>query len=172
MTELRVFGTSGRALWRDKTFRCTIGRGGLAAAADKIEGDGKTPIGRWQLRQVFYRADRIAAPVTLLPMQPLQPSDGWCDAPGDSHYNQFVQHPYPASAERLWRDDGIYDIIVVLGWNDAPIVHGKGSAIFLHCAQPDFSPTAGCVALTKDDLQLFLADDATPASSVSVLVDA
>lgn len=168
MTDLRVLGSSGRAVWRDRRWRCAIGRGGLAAVADKTEADGKTPIGRWPLRQVFYRADRVAAPVTLLPVQPLQPSDGWCDAPADPRYNQFVQHPYPASAERLWRDDGVYDIIVVLGWNDAPVVPGKGSAIFLHCAQPDFSPTAGCVALTIDDLRLFLTE-ATAESGVAVL---
>lgn len=168
MNDLRVIGTSGRAQWQDKAFRCAIGRGGLATAAEKIEGDGKTPIGRWPLRRVFYRADRVAAPVTPVPLSALQPNDGWCDAPDDLHYNQFVQHPYPASAERLWLDDGVYDIIVVLGWNDAPVVRGKGSAIFLHCAQPDFSPTAGCVALTKDDLLLFLTE-AKPESGIAVL---
>lgn len=170
MTDMRVIGTSGRALWQDKTFRCAIGHGGLVTAQSKQEGDGKTPIGRWPLRRVFYRADRIAAPFTLLPVQPLQPDDGWCDAPGDAHYNQFVQHPYPASAERLWREDAVYNIIVTLGYNDAPVVSGKGSAIFLHLAQPDFNPTAGCVALLPDDLLQFLAG-ATVDSAVTVFAD-
>ncbi len=170
MTDLRVIGTSGRALWRDKTFRCAIGGGGLAMPSEKQEGDSKTPIGRWPLRRVFYRADRIAAPATALPVQALQPSDGWCDASGDLLYNQFVRHPYSASAEHLWLDDAVYDIIVVLGYNDVPVVSGKGSAIFLHLAQPDFSPTAGCVAVMRDDLRLILRD-ATLESHIAVLDD-
>ncbi|MBP7253866.1 MAG: L,D-transpeptidase family protein [Alphaproteobacteria bacterium] len=170
MTDLRVIGTSGRALWQDKTLRCAIGRGGLVAAQTKIEGDGKTPIGRWPLQRVFYRADRVTVPVTTLPVQPLQPNDGWCDAPGDERYNQFVQHPYPASAEHLWREDAAYDLIVTLSYNVAPVVSGKGSAIFLHLVQPDFSPTAGCVAILPDDLLMFLAG-VTLSSAVTVSTD-
>lgn len=130
--------------------RRAVGRGGLVV--DKREGDGGTPIGVWPLREVFYRPDRLAMPMTRLPVRPLAPSDGWCDAPGDVRYNRPVRLPYPASAEQLWRADHLYDLIVVVGYNDAPVVPGKGSAIFLHLARSDFAPTAGCVAFARGHL--------------------
>lgn len=130
--------------------RRAVGRGGLVL--DKREGDGGTPIGSWPLREVFYRPDRMAMPVTRLPLRPLAPYDGWCDAPGDARYNKPVRLPYPASAEKLWRGDHLYDLIVVVGYNDAPVVPGKGSAIFLHCARADYTPTAGCVAFARRHL--------------------
>ena len=138
--------------WR---FRCAVGRGGIRA--DKREGDGATPAGAWALREVLYRADRIAAPVTRLPLRALRPDDGWCDAPNDIAYNRRVTLPYPASAEALWRRDRVYDIIVVAGYNDAPVVPGKGSAIFLHLARRGYQPTAGCVAFARGDLLKILA---------------
>ena len=106
---------------------------------------------------MLWRPDRGGAPATLLPHAPLAPDDGWCDAPGDPAYNQAVKLPYPESAETLWREDRIYDLVVVLGYNDAPIVPGAGSAIFLHLVRPDFSPTQGCVALAPGDLIHLLA---------------
>jgi L,D-peptidoglycan transpeptidase YkuD (ErfK/YbiS/YcfS/YnhG family) len=130
--------------------RRAVGRGGLVL--DKREGDGGTPIGAWPLREVFYRPDRMAMPVTRLPVRPLAPTDGWCDAPGDARYNRPVRLPYPASAEQLWRGDHVYDLIVVVGYNDAPVVPGKGSAIFLHLARSNYAPTAGCVAFARGHL--------------------
>jgi L,D-peptidoglycan transpeptidase YkuD (ErfK/YbiS/YcfS/YnhG family) len=130
--------------------RRAVGRGGLVH--DKREGDGGTPIGVWPLREVLFRPDRMAMPVTRLPVRPLTPSDGWCDAPGDARYNRPVRLPYPASAEQLWRGDHLYDLIVVVGYNDAPVVPGKGSAIFLHLARSDYAPTAGCVAFARGHL--------------------
>ena len=142
----------------DQELRCALGRGGVAAAGAKREGDGATPAGLWPLRRLFYRPDRLSAPGTRLPVSALRPSDGWCDAPGDPAYNRPVTLPYPASAERLWRDDNVYDLIVVLGYNDAPVIRGRGSAIFLHVARPDYSPTEGCVALAEADLLSVLAE--------------
>jgi L,D-peptidoglycan transpeptidase YkuD (ErfK/YbiS/YcfS/YnhG family) len=132
------------------SFRCAVGRGGVCAR--KREGDGATPLGSWPLRNVLFRPDRLARPATALPAAPLQPADGWCDAPADPNYNRMVRHPYPASAERLWRKDAIYDLIVVVGYNDQPVIPGRGSAIFLHVARPDYTPTAGCVAFARQDL--------------------
>lgn len=142
------------------TVRCALGWGGLKLAADKREGDGATPVGSWPLRRVFYRPDRGAAPETGLPVAAIAPDDGWCDAADDPAYNQPVRLPYPASAERMWRDDGLYDIVVVLGHNDDPVVPGAGSAIFLHLAKPDFSTTEGCVAITRADMEALLAQAA------------
>ena len=137
--------------------RCAFGRAGLIEAAAKREGDGATPLGRWPMRRVLYRADRGPAPRTGLPSQPLAPNDGWCDAPDDAAYNRPVRLPCPASAERMWRDDALYDLVVVLGHNDDPPVGGLGSAIFLHLAAPDYAPTEGCVALARDNLEAALA---------------
>ncbi|MDX2205488.1 MAG: L,D-transpeptidase family protein [Hyphomicrobiaceae bacterium] len=129
---------------------CAIGRGGIAAR--KREGDGASPRGSWPVRCAYYRADRIRRPPLGLAVRPLQPRDGWCDAPADGNYNRPVRHPYPASAERLWRSDGLYDLVLVLGYNDMPRARGRGSAIFMHVARPDLSPTEGCVALGLRDL--------------------
>jgi L,D-peptidoglycan transpeptidase YkuD (ErfK/YbiS/YcfS/YnhG family) len=132
------------------SFPCALGRSGLKS--DKREGDGATPIGTFHLRQAFYRADRILRPRTPLPLAALRPDDGWCDEPGDRNYNRRVRHPYAASAEHLWRADYLYDLLLVLGYNDSPRVRGLGSAIFMHVAGEDFAATAGCVALRIGDL--------------------
>jgi L,D-peptidoglycan transpeptidase YkuD (ErfK/YbiS/YcfS/YnhG family) len=131
-------------------FPCALGRTGRRAL--KREGDGATPAGHWRLLQVLYRGDRIRRPATALPVKQIKPDDGWCDAPADRNYNRPVRHPYPASAERLWRADGLYDIVVVLSHNVSPRVRGAGSAIFMHVAQPGYAPTAGCIALKRAHL--------------------
>lgn len=136
---------------------CALGKGGLVPAARKREGDGATPVGRWPVRRLLYRPDRGPEPETALPAAAIAPDDGWCDDPADGAYNQPVKLPYPASAERLWRDDGLYDLVVVLGHNDDPVIPGAGSAIFLHLAKPGYLPTEGCVALARADMEAFLA---------------
>lgn len=134
---------------------CALGRSGIRS--EKHEGDGATPTGTFPFRRVFYRPDRGARPETGLPVEALSPSHGWCDAPDDPAYNQPVRLPYGSSAECLWRDDHLYDLIVVIGHNDDPVVPGSGSAIFLHVAGPGLAPTEGCVALEKSDLVALLA---------------
>ncbi len=145
------------ARWGADRHPCAIGRSGVVAGAEKREGDGASPAGAWPMRRLLYRPDRLAPPETGLPVTALADDDGWCDDPQDRAYNQPVQLPYAASHERLWRDDEIYDLIVVLGHNDAPVKPGLGSAIFLHCARPDFTPTEGCVALAPETLLQLLA---------------
>jgi L,D-peptidoglycan transpeptidase YkuD (ErfK/YbiS/YcfS/YnhG family) len=140
--------------WGAGPRRAAIGPAGIARKAG--EGDGVTPMGVFPLRQVFYRADRLAAPQTILPARAIAPDDGWCDAPDDENYNRLVTLPYPANAEKLWRDDHAYDILAVIGFNDHPVHPGKGSAIFLHLARADYAPTAGCVALAEKDLRAAL----------------
>lgn len=137
------------------TTPCTIGRSGATAAADKREGDGRTPRGRWAIRSALLRPDRVSPPMTALPWRWLDPADGWSDDPKDPAYNTRVRHPHAFSAEHLWRDDGLYDLIVELGYNDAPAVPGKGSAIFLHCMIAG-RPTAGCVAIDREALEALL----------------
>lgn len=136
--------------WGAGPRRCAVGRSGIAEKTR--EGDGVTPAGIWPLRSVLYRADRIAPPETILPIIPIEPDQAWCDVPDDPHYNRLVRLPYASPDERLWRGDALYNLIVVVGFNDAPVVPGKGSAIFLHLARPDYGETQGCVALGVDDL--------------------
>ncbi|WP_428535009.1 L,D-transpeptidase family protein [Rhodopila sp.] len=152
---LAVATADGHLTIGAETFRAALGRGGVRAA--KQEGDGATPLAALPLRQVLYRPDRDAAPLSALPVEPLSPHDGWCDDPTNAAYNRRVRLPIQASAERLWRDDPLYDIIGVLGWNDAPVRRGRGSAIFLHVARLDFAPTEGCIALAPADLRRVLA---------------
>ena len=129
---------------------CAIGRGGRRPK--RREGDGITPLGRWPVREVLYRADRLARPRTALTVRAIRPRDGWCDAPSDRNYNRPVTLPYPASHERLWREDALYDLVIVLGYNDRPRSLGRGSAIFMHLVRPDYAPTAGCIALSRADM--------------------
>ncbi|MDB5371082.1 MAG: hypothetical protein JWP20_2640 [Roseomonas sp.] len=150
-----LVGADGLLRLRDRSFRCALGRGGIRV--HKEEGDGATPAGPLPLRRVLYRADRLAAPVCAVPVEPIGAQDGWCDDPADRAYNRPVRLPYEGRHEELWRSDSIYDIVGVLGWNDAPVVKGRGSAIFLHLARPGYPPTEGCVALALPDLRALLA---------------
>ncbi len=149
-----VVWTDGRLVCQGRVLRAAIGRGGVSR--HKQEGDSATPVGLLVLRRLLYRADRMAIPGGKLPRAPLAPEDGWCDDPADADYNRQVRLPHAARHEELWRQDAVYDLIGVLGWNDAPVVQGAGSAIFLHVARPDFAPTEGCVALKLTDLLALL----------------
>ncbi|HEX4097442.1 MAG TPA: L,D-transpeptidase family protein [Caulobacteraceae bacterium] len=155
-------------LGRGRKVRCALGRSGVAPAAAKREGDGKTPLGEWPLRRVLYRADHGGAPQTALETHTIMPDDGWCDAPDDPSYNRPIRLPYPASAERLWRDDRLYDLVVVLGHNDDPVTPGRGSAIFLHLASHDYRTTEGCMAIRRPDLEALLRS-AKPGDALRIV---
>ena len=152
----RIVVAGGYLFWPGERVRAAVGKGGLASA--KCEGDGATPTGIFALRCLLYRPDRLPTPRTGLVAAPIHPCDGWSDDPRDMLYNQAVPLPHPYSHERLWREDGLYDLIVPLGYNDDPPVPGQGSAIFLHCARPDYSPTEGCVAVAQSDLLRLVAE--------------
>ena len=159
--------TAGRVLTiGGRRIPCAIGRSGACAAIDKREGDGMTPLGRWPIRGALLRPDRVALPDMRLPWRWLRPDDGWSDAPADPAYNRAVTHPHSFSAERMWREDGLYDVVLVLGHNDAPPVAGAGSAIFVHCWHHG-APTEGCVAIEKDELVALLANSA-PGDEVTI----
>ncbi len=167
MTRVFTAWSEGRFELEGRQVRCALGRSGVIAGEDKREGDGASPLGAWPIRRVFYRPDRGPKPITALPLEPVAPDDGWCDAPGDPAYNRPVKLPYPASAETMWREDGVYDVVVVLGHNDDPPIAGMGSAIFLHLARDSYAPTEGCVALNRRDLDLLLAK-AEPGAVVEI----
>jgi L,D-peptidoglycan transpeptidase YkuD (ErfK/YbiS/YcfS/YnhG family) len=149
----------GRLVLGSFVCRAALGRGGVGG--DKREGDGVTPAGVLPLRRVLYRADRVAPPDCAVPIEPLAQEDGWCDDPNDRAYNRRVRLPYNGRHEELWRRDDVYDVIGVLGWNDAPVERGRGSAIFLHIARADYAPTEGCVALARADLLFVLRQGLT-----------
>lgn len=136
--------------------RAAIGRGSVRAL--KREGDGGTPLGRFPVRLVLYRADRLKRPRTPLPLHAIRPDDGWCDDPNDRNYNRLVRSPARRSAESLMRDDALYDVVLVLGYNDRPRIRGKGSAIFVHLARSGYTPTEGCIAFSGRDLMAVIAE--------------
>ncbi|MDQ6868530.1 MAG: L,D-transpeptidase family protein [Pseudomonadota bacterium] len=134
--------------------RCAIGRGGIRQ--DKREGDRSTPGGAFRLLGGFFRQDRVLRKAWVSPMRPTAPRDGWCDDPRSALYNRRVVMPCRASHEKLWRADRLYDLVIILDYNIHPRRKNRGSAIFLHCARPDFAPTGGCIALRLDDLRRLL----------------
>lgn len=142
--------------FEDRDYRCAIGKGGFCSPQEKTEGDGKTPLGTYPLRECWYRLDRIAPPQTHLTTHIISPDDGWCDAPKHPYYNKPITLPFETSHETLWREDNRYDVMVPMGYNDAPIVPGKGSAIFFHLAAEDYRPTEGCVAVNLEDMRELL----------------
>lgn len=161
----RLIVSRGHLICGEMSLRCAVGRASIRR--DKVEGDGATPVGRFPLRRVLFRADRVGAVATGLPVRALSRADGWCDDVRDARYNTPITLPDAAHHEELWRDDHLYDVIVVVGYNDAPVVAGKGSAIFLHVARPDFGPTEGCVAVALPGL-LELARRCGPATVIEI----
>lgn len=132
-----------------------LGRTGIRG--NKREGDGATPQGQFRLRRLWWRADRGPRPATLLPTARIDPRVAWCEDPGDRRYNRPFRRSADEPGDRLWRDDRLYDVIIEIDHNTRPRIAGRGSAVFLHLARPDRSPTAGCVAFAAPDLRRLLA---------------
>ncbi len=162
--------TTGTITFKGKTFPCALGRSGVIPGDAKREGDGATPSGTYPLRTLWIRLDKCRGlePKCVLPRRTISILDGWSDDSASPNYNRYIQLEFdkdskdpkditPESHEVLWRQDDVYDLIVDLGYNDNPPVPGRGSAIFLHVARPEMTPTAGCVAMKKDDLVELLA---------------
>lgn len=143
--------SNGIAKFHHKVYRCALGKNGVSTS--KQEGDLKTPEGKFPLRCLYYRPDKFLQGVkTQLPQEPLHTDFGWCDDPTSPYYNQLIHLPFSKSHEILWRKDDIYDLIVVVGYNDHPVHKKRGSAIFIHVARDNYAPTYGCIAFSKKDL--------------------
>lgn len=147
--------TRGTLSFGPITVPCALGRSGTIRM--KREGDGATPLGVFQLLKIYYRADRMPRPRTVLPVEAIRPLLGWCDDPGHPRYNRPVDLPVSASHERMWREDRLYDIVVILDCNMRPAISGQGSAIFFHIAREDYRPTEGCVAVAPEHMRLILS---------------
>jgi len=142
-----------------------LGRGGILA--NKREGDGGTPRGRYRLKRLWWRRDRITRPRTALPARPIGPADAWSEDPADRRYNRWVRREPGEPGDRLMREDGLYDLIIEISHNDRPRIAGRGSAVFIHIARENLGPTAGCVALRPRDL-LRLLERLSPATWIEI----
>jgi L,D-peptidoglycan transpeptidase YkuD (ErfK/YbiS/YcfS/YnhG family) len=131
-----------------------LGRAGIRA--DKREGDGATPAGRFRPVRLWWRGDRSPRPAALLPARPIDPADGWCEDPGDRRYNRPIRLEPGATGDRLTRGDALYDLIIEIDHNTRPRVAGRGSAVFIHVARPSLGPTAGCIAMPAPALRRLL----------------
>jgi L,D-peptidoglycan transpeptidase YkuD (ErfK/YbiS/YcfS/YnhG family) len=138
-----------------QTVPVALGRGGIRA--NKREGDGGTPKGTFRPRRLWWRADRHPRPRTFLPVRAIRPEDAWCEDPLSRHYNQPLRLDRDRGGDRLTREDALYDFIVEIDHNSSPRIAGRGSAVFLHLARENFSPTAGCVSMTKSAMLHLLA---------------
>jgi L,D-peptidoglycan transpeptidase YkuD (ErfK/YbiS/YcfS/YnhG family) len=136
------------------TFPVALGRAGIKA--DKREGDGTTPQGAFRPLRLWWRADRLPRPRTLLPIRPIGPADAWCEDRGDRRYNRPFRRVATEPGDRLWRTDRLYDALIEIDHNTRPRVAGRGSAVFIHVARPAYGPTAGCIALSIRDLRILL----------------
>ena len=157
---------TSKLLFRGREYKCSIGHNGTKLK--KREGDGTTPIGNFMARQILYRPDRISKPITSLPTNALSPDDAWCDDPYRVEYNRMVKLPFSGSHELLWRKDNLYDVILVIGYNDNPARVPYGSAIFIHCSTRDYKPTKGCIALAKKTL-ISILPHITKKSSINIM---
>jgi L,D-peptidoglycan transpeptidase YkuD (ErfK/YbiS/YcfS/YnhG family) len=154
-TQIRVrkrSGTKTRGILRAgaASIPVSLGRGGILA--NKREGDGGTPRGRFRLKRLWWRSDRITRPRTGLPVRAIGAADAWSEDPADRRYNRPVRRAPGEPGDRLRRDDGLYDLIVEIDHNDRPRIAGRGSAVFIHVARDGFGPTAGCIGLRRNDL--------------------
>jgi L,D-peptidoglycan transpeptidase YkuD (ErfK/YbiS/YcfS/YnhG family) len=160
-------GTRTRGILRagSATFPVSLGRSGIFA--NKREGDGGTPRGKFRLKRLWWRSDRITRPRTALPVRSIGPADAWSEDPADRRYNRPVRRGPGEPGDRLMRDDDLYDLIIEIDHNDRPRVAGRGSAVFIHVAREGFGPTAGCVGLRRNDL-LRLLERLSPQTCVYI----
>jgi L,D-peptidoglycan transpeptidase YkuD (ErfK/YbiS/YcfS/YnhG family) len=152
----RAPGERRRGLLRAGHRVVPVALGHAGIKANKREGDGATPRGRYRLLRLWWRADRAPRPRTLLPSRPIRSDDGWCEDPSDRRYNRPIKLPPKRPGDRLWREDRLYDLVIELDHNTRPRVAGRGSAVFMHVAREGLLPTAGCVALAVSDLRNLL----------------
>jgi len=138
--------------WRVKV---ALGRSGIKA--DKREGDGATPAGRYRLIRLWWRPDRFRRPRTLLPVRSIGALDGWCEDPSDRRYNRAIRILPGQPGDRLQRSDALYDLVIEIDHNTRPRIAGRGSAVFIHVARAALAPTAGCIAMPIATLRQFLA---------------
>lgn len=150
-------GRRSQGLMRAGAWCVPVALGRSGVRANKREGDGATPRGWFRPLRLWWRADRLPRPSTLLPTRRIARADAWCEDPSDRRYNRPFRRSANEPGDRLWRDDGLYDIFIEIDHNARPRIAGRGSAVFVHVARPGFAPTAGCIALRRGDLRMLLS---------------
>ena len=141
---------SGYLKYKNVKFRCALGKGGIKKK--KEEGDNITPKGTFKLTKIYYRHDKIKNITTSIKKIKIKKDMGWCDDPESKFYNKQIRLPNKFGHEKLYRNDNLYDLILVLNYNTNPIIKNKGSAIFIHVAKNSYKKTKGCIALKREDL--------------------
>ena len=141
---------SGYLKYKNFKFRCALGKNGIKKKIK--EGDNITPLGIFKITKIYYRQDKIKKIRTLIKKIKIKKNMGWCDDPKSNFYNKQIKLPSKFGYERLYRNDHIYDLFAVLNYNINPVLKNKGSAIFIHVAKNNYEPTAGCIAVKKNDL--------------------
>ena len=149
-----IINKSGVLRLKNLEFKCALGKSGIGKK--RKEGDNITPKGSYKLLGLFYRSDRIPNFKTILKKRKINKKMGWCDDVNNKNYNKLIKLPCNFSHEKLYRKDNVYDLVVPINYNTNKIARGKGSAIFLHVAKKNYTPTKGCIALKKKDLILLL----------------
>jgi L,D-peptidoglycan transpeptidase YkuD (ErfK/YbiS/YcfS/YnhG family) len=145
-----IINKSGYLKYKDIKFKCALGKSGIGKK--RIEGDNITPKGIFKIIKIYYRKDRIKKINSAFKLIEIKKDMGWCDDPESKKYNQLIKLPSKYRHEKLFRNDRIYDLIIVLNYNMNPVIKNKGSAIFIHIAKNNYNKTKGCIALKKKDL--------------------
>ena len=145
-----IINKSGYLKYNDIKFKCALGKSGIGKK--RIEGDNITPKGTFKIIKIYYRKDRIKKINSVFKIIEIKKDMGWCDDPESKKYNQLIKLPSKYRHEKLFRNDRIYDLILVLDYNMSPVIKNKGSAIFIHIAKNNYNKTKGCIALKKKDL--------------------
>ena len=145
-----IINKSGYLKFKNLRFKCALGKAGVGKK--KVEGDNITPKGTFQIVKIYYRSDRIKNIYSKIKLFKINNKMGWCDDPNSKKYNQLIKLPSKYTHEKLYRQDNVYDLVIVLNYNMIPIIKNKGSAIFIHVAKKNYKKTAGCVALKKKHL--------------------
>ena len=145
-----IINKSGHLKYKNLKFKCALGKTGVGEK--KIEGDNVTPKGTYKIIKIYYRKDRIKKISSKFKLIKIEKNMAWCNDPSSQKYNQLIKLPSKYTYEKLFRNDNVYDLILVLNYNINPIIKNKGSAIFIHIAKKKYKKTAGCVGLKKSDL--------------------
>ena len=138
-------------IYNNYKVKCALGKRGIGTK--RKEGDLITPKGSYKIKGILYRRDKVKNLNTKLEKKAISKKMGWCDDPKSKKYNQLVKLPFRFNFEKLYRKDGIYDIIFILNYNTNPIKKNKGSAIFIHIAKNNYSATRGCIAIKRKDIK-------------------
>ena len=145
-----IINKTGYLKYKNLKFRCALGKEGVKKKT--MEGDNITPKGIFKIIKIYYRPDKIKKIKTLIKKIKIKKNMGWCDDPSSRFYNKLINLPTKYTHEKLYRNDSLYDLIVVLSYNTNPIIKNKGSAIFIHIAKNSYKKTKGCIALKKKHL--------------------